>query len=278
LYFRVITSPQRLLALAVLAPALWFTGCGQSGAPKKVLIIQDELPQIEVLAGFLREQGGLEVTVVDQEALPEDFSPFHAVIGFIHEDLKVPTEKAIIDYPRGGGRHILLHHTISSHKARNEFYFDFLGIQLDNPRKSSKPVEPGGGYGWRHVPTLTLVNLNPEHYIVSHKVKWGENIPYTPSDFPSAEGMYPTIALEKSEVYLNHKFTDGREKTVLMGLKYFDDRNQQLFMQDRAGWIKRAGKGDIIYILPGHEPSAYENPNISQMILNAINWIQRSDE
>ncbi len=186
----------------------------------------------------------------------------------------MPTEKAIIDYTMNGGRHIPLHHTISSGKAENEFYFDFLGIRLDNPTESSNPVEPGGGYGWRHVPLLTMVNLNPQHYITSHKVNWGEKIAYTPSDFPSAEGMYPSIALENSEVYLNHKFTDGREKIVLMGLKYFDDRNQRLFMQDRVGWIKKAGKGDIIYLLPGHEPPDYENANISQMILNAVNWVR----
>ena len=271
---RAIISLKRLLAIVVLALVFILTGCGPSGAPKKVLIIQDELPQIEVLAGFLREQGSLEVTVVDQETLPPDFAPFSAVIAFIHNGLKVPTEKAIIDYTLGGGRHIALHHTISSKKAENEFYFDFLGIRLDNPEEAENPVEPGGGYGWRHVPVLTLVNLNPQHYITSHKVSWGEKIAYTPSDFPSAEGMYPSIALENSEVYLNHKFTDGREKVVLMGLKYFDDRNQQLFMQDRAGWIKKAGKGDIIYLLPGHEPPDYENPNVSQMILNAVNWVR----
>jgi len=271
---RAIISLKRLLVIVVLAPVLFFTDCGPSAAPGKVLIIQDEMPQIEVLAGFLREQGILEVTVVDQESLPADFSPFSAVIAFIHKDLKATTEKAIINYTLGGGRHIVLHHTISSKKAENEFYFDFLGIRLDNPKESKNPVEPGGGYGWRRGLVLTLVNLNPQHYITSHKVNWGEKIPYTPSDFPSAEGMYPSISLENSEVYLNHKFTDGREKTVLIGLKYFDDRNQQLFMQDRASWIKKAGKGDIIYLLPGDEPSDYEHPTISQMILNAVNWVR----
>lgn len=274
MHIRAVNSRIRFSVVVLLVPVVFFTGCRLSGAPEKVLIIQDELPQIEVLAGFLREQGSLEVAVVDQEALPADFSPFSAVIGFIHKDLKVPTEKAIIDYTLGGGRHIALHHTISSKKAENEFYFDFLGIRLDNPKEAKNPVEPGGGYGWRHGLVLTLVNLNPQHYITSHKVNWGEKIAYTPSDFPSAEGMYPSISLENSEVYLNHKFTDGREKTVLMGLKYFDDRNQQLFMQDRAGWIKKAGKGEIIYLLPGDVPSDYENPNISQMILNAVNWVR----
>lgn len=71
---------------------------------------------------------------------------------------------------------------------------------------------------------------------------------------------------------MNHKFTDGREKTVLCGLKYYDPRNGELFMQDRAVWLKPYGEGDIVYILPGETPADYENPNIAQMILNAVMW------
>ena len=37
---------------------------------------------------------------------------------------------------------------------------------------------------------------------------------------------------------MNHHFTDGRRKTVLLGFEYRDDRNGVLFMQDREGWLK----------------------------------------
>jgi len=245
-------------------------------AQTRVLIVQDEMPQVEVLAGFLRDSGKLEVTIADQAALPDELSPFRAVLGFIHKKLERATELAIIDYTKSGGRFVCLHHTISSAKAKNEFFFDFLGIRLDNPQAAREPVEPGGHYGWRNDGgkgvTLTLVNLNPHHYITNHQVQWGEKITYTPSDHPSVEGMYPSLSLENSEVYLNHKFTDGREKTVLCGFKFFDDRNGRLFMQDRAVWLKKYGRGEIIYILPGDNPADYENKNIAQMILNAITW------
>jgi len=49
------------------------------------------------------------------------------------------------------------------------------------------------------------------------------------------ESLYPSLSLHESEVYMNHKFTDGREKTVLMGFRFLDERNDQMFMQDRAG-------------------------------------------
>ena len=66
----------------------------------KILIVHDELPQMEVLAKFLREEGGLDVTVVEQSALPEDWSVYRAAIAYIHRVLEVPTEKAIIAYTK----------------------------------------------------------------------------------------------------------------------------------------------------------------------------------
>jgi type 1 glutamine amidotransferase len=71
---------------------------------------------------------------------------------------------------------------------------------------------------------------------------------------------------------MNHKFTDGREKTVLMGFKFLDDRNGQMFMQDRAGWLKKYGNGEVIYLMPGHAVTDFENDSFAQMILNAITW------
>ena len=247
-------------------------GAGPADSSTKILIVHDELPQMEVLSKILHEKGGLDVTLVEQSALPEDWSDYRAVSGYIHRVLEVPTEKAVIVYTENGGRYIALHHSISSKKAANEFYFDFLGVRLDNPKAAKNPVMPGEGYGWREEVTLTLVNLNPTHYITSHNVTWGEEIPYTSSDQPGVEALYPSISLHESEVYLNHKFTDGREKTVLFGLKFFDDRNGQMFMQDRAGWLKKYGKGEVIYFMPGHSASDFENDRFAQMILNAIAW------
>jgi trehalose utilization protein len=78
------------------------------------------------------------------------------------------------------------------------------------------------------------------------------------------------VTFPESEVYLNHKFTDGTEKTILLGLKFYDYRNDQLFMQDRAGWYKKSGKGDIFYFMPGHSSRDFQNTVLSQMILNAV--------
>ncbi|WP_020529185.1 ThuA domain-containing protein [Flexithrix dorotheae] len=249
------------------------SGFSQNG---KILIIQDETPQLKPLITFLENEGKFSVEMVDQANLPKNFSDYKATIGYIHGKLEVEAEKAIIDYTENGGKFICLHHSISSGKANNEFYFDFLGIQLDHPEFSKYPVNPGEGYGWFHdgekgVP-LTLVNLNPNHYIINHKIEWGKSISYSSSDGPSAEGTFPSITLNATEVYMNHKFTDGREKTVLCGFKYYDFRNGKIFMQDRAVWYKDYKKGQIFYFMPGDRITDYQNKNISQMILNAINF------
>jgi hypothetical protein len=57
---------------------------------------------------------------------------------------------------------------------------------------------------------------------------------------------HPAIVLTKSKAYMNHKFTDGREKTVRCGIKFVDPRT--------------------------HFREEHQNPAIRQMILNTIIW------
>jgi hypothetical protein len=236
------------ISASVLVAITALISLGYCAPQNEVIIVQDEMPTVKVLSRFLREKGKLNVTVVDQKTFPQDLSAYGSVIGYIHGKLEESAEMAIIDYTKQGGRYIALHHSISSGKAKNKCYFDFLGIQLDKGSQSKNPVEPGQGYGWVEGEdiVLTLVNLNPRHYITNHRIQWGDTISYTSSDQPSVERAYPAITLPHTEVYMNHKFIDGREKSVLCGFKFLDKRNKQLFMQDRAVWLKQYGKGDII--------------------------------
>ena len=259
---RMCKSGGVVLLLTVIGMALMAGASSERRA--EVLIIQDELPQMKVLAGFLQEKGHLSATISDQASLPKDLSVYRAVLVFIHRDLRETTEKAIINYTQKGGRLICLHHSISSAKAANKFYFDFLGVRLE------KGSMAAGGYAYK-VSGWSLVNLNRRHYITSFQVDWGEMATYTPSDAPSVEGTYPSIRLgDDSEVFLNHKFTDGREKTVLCGMVYHDKETNRTYMQDRGAWIKEQGRGIIVYFMPGHTASDYQENGIPQMIVNAI--------
>jgi len=257
---------RRLSILLGVSICLMLTLGASAATTPKVLIIQDELPQMELLAKFLRQAGNLSVTIVDQASLPGDLSVYEAVIVFVHRDLYETTENSIIKYTKSGGKLICLHHSISSKKAQNKYYFDFLGVHLD-----TGPIETGG-YKWK-ASSWSLVNLNSQHFITNSGVEWKEKLVYTPSDCPSSERTYPAITLgDDSEVFVNHKFTDGREKTVLCGIIYRDAETGKTYMQDRGAWIKKQGKGAIVYFMPGHAVSDYENRNITRIILNAIRW------
>jgi hypothetical protein len=245
----------------------------KSGAQARVLIIQDELPQMEVLSEYINRHGeDIAIQIVDQDHLPRSMSTYDAVIVYIHRKLFESTEKWIIDYTNNGGRFICLHHSISSGKAKNRDYFPFLGIRLDGTDRPGDAELPGEGYAFVEPVTLNILNLNDQHYVTNHNIEWGEEIAYQPSDIRSDRQKFPSISLPDSEVYLNHKFTDGHEKTILLGVKYLDTRNNMLFMQDRAGWYKKAGKGEIFYFMPGHSSIDFQNQNYSQMILNAIQY------
>ena len=112
---------RRLIYLLVVIVCTVFTLGSSSPRQPKVIIVQDEMPQMEVLAKFLREHGKLSVTITDQSSFPENLSAYDAVIVFIHRDLQENTENSIINYTKKGGKLICLHHSISSKKAQNKF-------------------------------------------------------------------------------------------------------------------------------------------------------------
>ena len=128
-------KPIQLLCLLVCL--CFFTV--NSNAQTRVLIIQDELPQMEVLSDFISENGeNIDIQIVDQDHLPGSMAGYDAVIVYIHRELFENTEQWIIDYTKKGGRFICLHHSISSGKAKNKNYFPFLGIRLDGTENSSR--------------------------------------------------------------------------------------------------------------------------------------------
>lgn len=240
----------------LLLKLLLWGGCLQAA---DVLIIKDELPQMLVLADVLQHQGGYQVTMVDQEQLPANLSGYSAVVLYLHQRLFEKTEQAVIDYANNGGRLVVLHHSVSSGKRINKQWFDFLKIKLE-----AKPLAEGG-YAYREPIDLQLVNLQPKHFITSHKVQWPEVVTYYTRTLPA-------VTLPHTEIYLNHIFTDDRDRTILCGFRYFDKESSKWFLQDRAAWLKKTGKGSVFYFMFGHKNNDFENPVVTQIILNGISF------
>jgi type 1 glutamine amidotransferase len=103
---------------------------------------------------------------------------------------------------------------------------------------------------------------------MTNKVTYPERIGYTNAITSLPRGDLASFKLNESEVYLNHVLDPSR--TLLMGLKYVDDKGGTTFMQSHAGWIKNAGKGTVIYLMPGHTKRDFENATYGRIVLNAF--------
>jgi hypothetical protein len=251
-----------------------------------VLIVPDEFPAMEILAGKLKSEENIKSTLVWQTNLPPKLDQFEALVVYIHGALSEKAENAFIDYANAGGKLVLLHHSISSGKAKNKNWFSFLGISL--PQKGVNE----GGYKWIEPATWDIVNINPNHFITTNKVNW-------PKQITSQKGAAkPGFTLEHDEVYLNH--TLGGSRTLLLGFKYTGKIEPEpegaaprkgrkskvgtepgavppesvgvTYEQDNAGWVKPAGKGWIIYLMPGHLAKDFEDPTFSRIVVNAVVW------
>jgi len=230
-----------------------------------VLIVADEFPAMEVLATRLKASEGIDSTLVKQTAIPQDLSKFSALIVYIHLKMEEPAEKTFIQYAESGGKLVLLHHSISSGKRPNKYWFPFLKIDL--PEGDFEK----GGYRWIQPVTIELVNLAPKEYITTHKLTYPSEITYVSSEAGGDAKPYPGVKLEGSEVYLNHVFLGPR--TILLGLKYTDAKTGKTYMQDRAGWYMPAKKGWVIYLMAGHSARDFENPTYGQIVTNAVTFL-----
>ena len=248
---------RRLLVLGLLIAFAQF-------ARADVLIVADEFPAMEVVAAKLKAEEQIGSKIIAQKDLPASLSSYQAVLVYIHRELSEKGEDAFIDYARGGGRLVLLHHTISSGKRKNPHWFPFLGVSLPEGDLAQ------GGYKWIEGVTLQVVELNPNHFITTNKVTYPVRIPYNSTNAPVQEGSLPGIALEDSEVYLNHVHTGPH--TLLLGLKYTDSKSGKTYLQDTAGWLKPADKGWVVYLMPGHTKHDFEDPAYGRIVVNAVTW------
>jgi hypothetical protein len=124
-----------------------------------VLIVADEFPAMEAIATFIKSNANINCKIVSQSQFPNDCKTYDAIMVYIHRNLDEKVEKALIDYTLNGGKLIVLHHSISSGKRKNRYWFDFLGVSLPEG-----DVEKGG-YKWIEGVQFEVVNLDSNHFI-----------------------------------------------------------------------------------------------------------------
>ena len=236
--------------------------CWSAAARGEVLIVADEFPAMEVLAHALKDQEGIDSRTVRQAEMPASLGAFSAVIVYIHMNLDETAEQAFIAYAHQGGKLVVLHHSISSGKRANREWFPFLGVRLPEGDVAQ------GGYQWIEGVSWRVVNRAPTHFITTNKVKYEDQTSYAPQGAADGEKPLPSFTLPDAEVYLNHVWTGPR--TLLLGLKYADQKSGKTYAQDTAGWYKRAGKGWVFYFMPGHSARDFQHPAFVRIVLNTI--------
>ncbi|MBM3495267.1 MAG: ThuA domain-containing protein [Armatimonadetes bacterium] len=233
-----------------------------SAGSANVLIVADELPAMQVLAEGMKALDRVESRIVRQSEMPADLRGFDAVIVYIHGRLDEGPEQAMLAYAEGGGKLILLHHSISSGKRANKRWFPKLGVEL-----ATGDVE-AGGYKWIEGLTLEVCNLAPKHPITRNGVAYPMKVAFT--DSRGRQAMRDGFALEHSEVYINHKLSGRR--TTLLGFRYVDAATGKAWTQPTAGWLMRLGKGHVLYFMPGHTVEEFRHLSYLRIVTNAVVW------
>ncbi len=157
LYSSAMTRAFLLLLLAV--PPLH--------AAAQNLIVCDEVPAMENLSRQIQTRLHQTSEITSQDKLPASLSGYKSVIVYIHKDLEEPAEIAFIDYAKSGGNLVLLHHSISSGKRKNKYWFPFLGITLPDTYRyiddaTWEVIPTGGGKPFTMHETEVYLNQVPD--------------------------------------------------------------------------------------------------------------------
>jgi hypothetical protein len=243
---------------------LFLSLCVGAFAADPLYIVHDTPAPVKTLSDALAKRG-YSVQAEDQPTFAAHMHRIkaRAIFMYVHDAFDEKIEQFLIDWTNKGGRLIVLHHGMASARMKNKLWPDFLGVRIlarDHPEHPWKVFRG----------TFQVVNLQPDHWITTHDVVWPKTTSYTPSDGPAAEQQLRSFDLPNTELFHNQLFTDGRRKTVLLGMK--GEVEGRTLMQDRAGWVKPAGRGWVVYFQPGHEARDYEHPSFFQMIVNAVEW------
>jgi hypothetical protein len=258
-----LVSRREAAFLPVLLPGLRAVGRAAESPAKRVVIVHDEEAPMRALTAELERAHAMKVALVDQTQWSgERLKGVGAVIMYVHKPILPVLERDLLNYVETGGRLVVLHHGIASAKNANPRWLALAGIRM-LPR--DHPTQP-----WKVLRgTYRLVNLRPRHYVTTRGVRYRSEIRYTPSDSPAAEQTLSALEFPDTEIFLNQGSTDGREKTILFGFQ--TEVDGKTYMQDRGGWLKKAGSGYLLYFQPGHLASDF-TPDYVQIIANAINW------
>lgn len=242
---------RRLHFLPSLLLSLVLIFCGQYPAfpakPKAILIVTggktfEREPFFEMFSSF----GDV---VYDTASKPDVFTVFgsdditryDAIVFYdTYQPITAAEQAAFLTlFDRGIGC-VFLHHALVSHQEWEE-YETILGGRYHH----SPYLDEGKKYGpstYKHDQDFTVRIVDPGHPITRGM-----------SDFPLHD-----------ETYLNFKVHDRVHP--LLASDTCEEGNT-------IGWTTTHANSRIVYLQPGHDHHAFENPNYRRLVRNAIEWV-----
>jgi hypothetical protein len=239
----------RFLILAAIAAA----PC--AALAEDILIVADEIPAMQNLAKQWEEKTHLTSKIVTQTEMPASLAGFKTVAVYIHKDIAEGPEHAMLDYTRNGGKLMLLHHSISSAKRKNQDWLPYFQITLPTGKFDD------GGYAYFNPATFDVVNLAPHNPIATKGVHYDKKVDYQGKQLDGFE-------VANTEIYVNHQF-DG-PRTKLLGIKYTEAKSGKTIEQDSAGWMMKRDKGTVFYFMVGHKDRDFDIPPYLQILTNGL--------
>jgi uncharacterized protein len=92
------------------------------------------------------------------------------------------------------------------------------------------------------------------------------------------------------DVHFNVKIADAKHPITkgMADFEIFDETYNKFYVKDDVkvllttdhpscnptiGWVNAYGKSQVVYLMNGHNETAYENPHFRQLLSNAIRWV-----
>gem|GEM_PF-5417289 len=212
----------RRIVLALIACCVVALGC----RAQDVLIVADEFHAMQMLASHLEADTKVHTRNIGQLAMPASLASYRAVRVYLHGELQVPAEHKFIEYAKGGGTLILLHHTITSRKRENKNWFNFLHIEL--------PAPPFADCGYMHFDPVTFqaVNLAAGNPGATKGVTYDQKTAFS-AEVESGKTLLAT-SFPDTEVYVNHVLSGSRTLLAPAGTESCD-RQSDVGGRDAGG-------------------------------------------
>jgi uncharacterized protein len=259
-----------------------------AGRPKVLVVTAGHSFEAEPFFAIFDADTGIDWEGVEQpDAMacfgPEQVGRWDAIVMYDMPGLRfVDGETIFVDPPEdfqrrfigmleAGQGFVFLHHAMSAWPSWPA-YADIIGGRFHyTPAEFHGTMWPDSGYHFDVTHHVSVLD-------VDHPVCAGVD-----DGFELTDELYMVPVLEDSLQPLLRTdapmTSDHFYSAALAIKKRYNDRSGWTHppASPLLGWVKTAGRSPVVYLQPGHGPSAYGNASYRRLVANAIRWVASPD-